>query len=67
MDSGVELTSFTKAMEYLLSIAFLVAFIAFWQLVYGKGRGVAVRIAVLLFLGLGPALLAASCLTTVPR
>lgn len=67
MASHLELVTFTKGIEYLLAIAFVIGFLAFWQLVYGAGKGLAFRVAVLAYLALGPAVLAASCLGTVPR
>ena len=66
MNTMLELITFTKGMEYLIAIAFVIAFIAFWQLVYGRGRGRVITIGVLSYLVLGVGILVASCLTTVP-
>jgi len=51
-----------RRVEYLLAVAFLIAFIAFWQWVYGSGKGKGLRIAVLLYLVLGILILVGSCL-----
>ena len=67
MNTLLEFMTFTKGIEYLIAIAFLIAFIGFWQLVYGKGKGRAIKIAVVSYFVLGIALLAASCLTSAPQ
>lgn len=66
MNTLLGFMTFTKGMEYLIAIAFLIAFIAFWQLVYGRGKGLVIRIALLVYMVLGLGILVASCLTTVP-
>lgn len=67
MDSANELFGFGKGIEYLLAIAFVIGFIAFWQLVYGKGRGLLFRTIAIAYLAAGPAILAVSLLATVRR
>ncbi len=67
MDTLLEFITFTKGVEYLIAVASLIGFIAFWQLVYGEGKGLALRVAALVFLSLGPLILAASRLVTMPR
>ncbi len=67
MDSLLEFLSFTKGIEYLIGIGFLIAFIAFWQLVYGKGKGLVIKIAVLSYMVLAFILLVVSCLNTAPQ
>ena len=67
MDTLLEFITFTKGMEYLIAIAFLIAFIAFWQLVYGKGKGLVIRIALLSYMVLGIGILVAGCVTTALR
>lgn len=67
MKTLLEFMTFTKGIEYLIAIAVLIAFIAFWQLVYGRGKGVGIRIAVLSYIVLGILILVASCVTTAPR
>lgn len=63
----LEFITFTKGVEYLIAIGFVIAFIAFWQLVYGKGKGRIVTIAVLCYMVLGIAILVGSCLNMAPR
>ncbi len=67
MTTLLEFMTFTKGMEYLIAIGFIIAFIAFWQLVYGRGKTRVITIAVLLYMVLGIAILIASCLTMAPR
>ena len=59
--------TFTKGIEYLIAIGFLIAFIAFWQLVYGRGKGRVITIAALSYMVLAIIILVASCLTTAPQ
>ncbi|MBI2907980.1 MAG: hypothetical protein HYX92_10030 [Chloroflexi bacterium] len=67
MDTLLEFTTFTKGIGYLIAIGFLIAFIAFWQLVYGRGKGRVTVIAALSYMVLGIAILVASCLSSTPR
>ena len=67
MDTLLEFITFTKGMEYLIAIGFLIAFIVFWQLVYGRGKGRVITIAVLSYMVLGIIILAGSCVTMAPR
>ncbi len=67
MDTLLGFITFTKGVEYLIAIGVLMAFIAFWQLVYGGGKGRVIRIAVLSYMVLGIMILVGSCLTTAPR
>ncbi len=67
MTTLLEFMTFTKGMEYLIAIGFIIAFIAFWQSVYGRGKTRVITIAVLLYMVLGIAILIASCLTMAPR
>lgn len=62
MSTLLEFITFTKGVEYLIAIGFVVAFTAFWQLVYGRGKGRIVTIAVLSCIVLGIAILVGSCL-----
>jgi len=63
----LEFMTFTKGIEYLIAIAFLIAFIAFWQLVYGRGKGRVITIAVLSYMVLAIIILAGSCVTMAPQ
>lgn len=67
MNSLLEFITFTKGIEYLIAIAFLIAFIVFWQLVYGRGKRRVITIAVLSYMVLGIIIVVGSCLTTAPQ
>jgi len=67
MDSLLEFLNFTKGIEYLIGVGFLIAFIAFWYLVYGKGKGLVIKIAVLSYMVLAFIILVVSCLNTAPQ
>jgi len=67
MSTLLEFITLTKGVEYLIAIAFVIAFIAFWQLVYGRGKGLVIRIAVLTYMVAGIIILVASCLTGAPQ
>jgi len=63
----LEFITLTKGVEYLIAIGVLIAFIVFWQLVYGRGKGRVITIAVLSYMVLGVGILVASCLTMAPQ
>lgn len=44
MNTLLEFITNTKGVEYLIAIAFIFAFIAFWQLVHHRGKGLILRI-----------------------
>jgi len=67
MDNLVEFITFTKGLEYIIAIGFLMAFVSYWQLMYGKGKRRVITIAVLSYMVLGLMILVASCLTTTPQ
>jgi archaellum biogenesis protein FlaJ (TadC family) len=67
METLVGYLTFTKGIEYLIAIGFLLAFIVFWLLVYGKGKGRIVPIVVLAYMVLGIGILLGSCLTMPAR
>ena len=67
MNTLLGFITFTKGVEYLIAIGFLMAFIAYWQLVYGKGKRRMITIAVLSYIVLGIMILVGSCLTMAPR
>ncbi len=67
MSTLLEFVTFTKGIEYLIAIGFVIAFIAFWQLVYGRGKGRIVTIAALSYMVLGITILVGSCVTMAPR
>ena len=61
MKTLLEFITYTKGVEYLLAIAFLFAFIAFWQLVHHRGKGLVARIIPLVVLALACGALASTC------
>jgi len=67
MNTMLEFITLTKGVEYLIAIGVLIAFIVFWQLVYGRGKGRVITIAVLSYMVLGVGILVASCLTMAPQ
>jgi hypothetical protein len=67
MDTLLGFITFTKGIEYLIAIGFLMAFIAYWQFVYGKGRRRWIPIAILSYMVVGIMILVGSCLTMAPR
>ena len=67
MDSLLDFITFTKGVEYLIAVGFLIAFIAFWQLVYGKGKRRGLRIAVLSYMVIAFIILVVSCVNTAPQ
>ena len=67
MNTLLGFITFTKGVQYLIAIGFLLAFIAYWQLIYGRGKGRVITIAVLSYFVLGIVNLLGSCLTTAPR
>lgn len=67
VNAFLEIFAFTKGVEYLIAITFIIAFIAFWQLVYGKRKGLVIKIALLLYLVLGFVIMVGSCLATRPQ
>ena len=67
MDSLLEFITFTKGIEYLIAIGFLIAFIVFWQLVFGRGKGRVITISVLSYMLLAIIILAGSCVIMAPR
>jgi len=61
MKTLLEFITYTKGMEYLIAIAFLFAFMAFWFLLQRRGKGLVVRIIPLVALTLGFGALAYTC------
>ncbi len=66
MNTLVDFFAFTKGVQYLMAIVFVLAFSAFWLVVYGKRKGLALKMGVLIYLALGFLLMVGSCLTTGP-
>ncbi len=61
MKTLLEFITYTKGVEYLIAIAFLFAFMAFWFLLHRRGKGLVVRIIPLAALTLGFGVLAYTC------
>lgn len=57
-------TKFTKGIEYLIAIAFILGFIGFWQVLHRRGEGLAVRIIPVTILVLSFGALAYSCISS---
>ena len=66
MDTLLGFMTFTKGIEYLLAIGFILAFVAFWLVVYGKGKGRYLTITVLVYLLVGIMILLGSCIISPP-
>lgn len=67
MTSLHELMTYTKGLEYLISIWFVIGFVGLWQWVRGRGPGRIIKIAVLTYLVLGVGIQVVGCLGTAPR
>lgn len=61
MKTLLEFITLTKGVEYLIAIAFLFAFIAFWQFTHHRGKGLIVRIIPVVVLALGLGAVASTC------
>ncbi len=66
MNTLLDFFAFTKGVEYLIAIAFIIAFGAFWLVVYGRGKRLGLKIGVMSYLVLGFILMLGSCLATRP-
>ena len=67
MNTFLDFFAFTKGVEYLIAIAFIIGFTAFWLIVYGKGKGWGLRIGLMAYLVLGFILMVGSCVTNRPQ
>jgi hypothetical protein len=66
MNTIVEFITFTKGVEYLITIAFLLCFIIFWQVMNHRGKGLFVRLVPLVVATLGIGALASTCVMEQP-
>lgn len=66
MNTILEFLEFTKGTSYLIAITFLMGFIVFWQLIYSRGKGLAIRIIPLAILVVGLGGLTATCIVGRP-
>ena len=67
VNSLLNFFAFTKGVEYLIAIAFIIAFSTLWLIVYGKGKGLGLKIGLMSYLILGFILMLGSCLATRPH
>ena len=67
MNTFLDMFAFTKGVEYLIAIAFIFAFAVFWLIVYGKGKGLMLKIVLLSYLVLGFILMMGSCVANRPQ
>jgi hypothetical protein len=62
MNTLLEFLTFTKGIEYLIAIGFILTFVGFWLIVYGKGKRRFLALALLSWMVIGIAILLGSCL-----
>lgn len=62
MNTLLELITFTKGMEYLLAIWFVIGSVALWQWVRGKGHLRLITIGLLMYMVMGIGIGMAGCL-----
>lgn len=67
MSSLIDFFAFTKGVEYLIAIAFIITFAVFWLMIYGKGKTVVPKVVSLLYVLVGLFLMVGSCLATRPH
>ena len=67
MDTLVGFLTFTKGIEYLIAIGFLLVFIIFWLLLYGKNKNRFIPVVILAYSVIGIAILLGSCITVAGR
>ena len=65
MDTILGIATFTKGVEYLIAVGFLITFVIFWQLVYGRRKGQLKTVGVLAYLVLGIGFLVDSRISSV--
>ncbi len=67
MDTLLETITYVKGIEYLIAVAFLLGFIAFWLLITIKGKRRWIPVSVLAYMFIGFVILLGSCVSTTPR
>jgi hypothetical protein len=67
VDTLLDFFAFTKGVEYMIAIAFIISFSVLWLIVYGKGKGLGLKIGLMTYLVLGFILMLGSCLATRPH
>jgi hypothetical protein len=66
MNTLLDFLAFTKSVEYLIAIAFIIGFSIFWIVLYGERKGMAIKVGLLSYLLLGFILMVGSCLSARP-
>ena len=66
MNTLLEHLEFTKGTSYLIAVVFLLIFIAFWQLLYSRGKGLIVKVMPVLILAFGLGGLASTLIIRKP-
>ena len=61
MNTILEYITYTKGVEYLIAIAFLLAFVLFWFVMHHRGKGLLVRVGPLALGVLAMGALASTC------
>ena len=64
METQLELMTFTKGITYLLALAFLFGFVAFWQWQQHRGRGLAIRVIPMVVVSFSFLFLVSTCVGT---
>ena len=67
MNSLLDFFAFTKGVEYLTAIAFIILFGVFWLMIYGPKKSLVPRIVSLVYVLIGFMLMMGSCLATRPH
>ncbi len=67
MNSLLDLFAFTKGVEYLSAIAFIIIFAVFWLMIYGSKKSLVPKVVSLLYVLVGLFLMMGSCLATRPH
>ncbi len=67
MNSLLDFFAFTKSVEYLSAIAFIITFAVFWLMIYGSKKSLVPKVVSLLYVLLGFVLMMGSCLATRPH
>lgn len=64
MTSLVDFLTFTKGVEYLLAIAFLIGSGAFWQVIHSRSKGIGIGTVLLLYIMIGAVLVVVNYITS---
>lgn len=64
MTSLVDFLTFTKGVQYLLAIPFLIGFVAFWQIIHSRSKGLGIGTVLLLYIMIGAVLVLINYMTS---